>query len=187
MNQINIVYAPGTGGNHLANLISLDDRYSLSVDMSVYDSGVENAHQLTPRQNENIQINTHHIGRFITQCIRQPVDLDSINILILLPPRDEKNLAYQRMTSYWPVYKDNFVFFEHTQIYSPFLMSCLLEKNWCTIDSSCLFSKDLKSITSILDQFGISINLDDSMVIHKKWLDKIQKYVTKNGNSTLDH
>jgi hypothetical protein len=187
MNQINIVYAPGTGGNHLANLISLGDRYSLSVDMSVYDSDVKNAHQLIPRQNKNVQINTYHMGRFVYQCTNQPVDLNSINILIQLPPFDKKDLAYQRMTYYWPVFKNQFVFFESTRIYSTFLLSCLSKKNWCTINASCLFSEDLKSITSILNQFDISINLDDAMVVHKKWLDKIQKYVTEKGNLTLDH
>jgi hypothetical protein len=182
--EFNIVYAPGTGGNHIANIISLDKKYSLSVDLSCYDdidSSSPHVHQSLPRENEKVKIDTLHIGSFLKKCKQDNFSSHDKNILILLPKFNESNLAWERLKYWAKQYQDQFIFVEHNQVYSKFLVSKISDQEWYTIHSSLLFNENVSWLMSLLNQIGVTVDTGKVQEYHKKWLKKIQHYVEQQS------
>jgi hypothetical protein len=179
--EFNIIYPPGTGGNHLANLISLDKKYSLDLDLSNYDSNDfsnPHVHQSRPRKNEKIKINLFHMGSFIVECRQETIGQNSKNILILLPQFSESSLAYNRLKYWSKEYQNRYLYNEHSQIYSKYLMSKLLnQKLLFTMDSSLLFDQDVSHLMRFLNSLNVTVDLNEILNYHNKWLKKIQNYV----------
>ena len=175
--QINIIFPPGLGGNHLANLISLDKKYSLSVDFSVYDSDGPHVHQDVERINNNVKISLYHIGEFIHRCKLKNLRTNSKNILISMPKMDSSDLSYQRMSSWAPEYKNTFIYSNHAQIYSKFLIDKLLETPCVEINGSLIFQEDILPVLLILEKLDINTDHTEAADYHVKWLDKIKKHI----------
>jgi hypothetical protein len=181
MQEINIVYAPGTGGNHVANIISMNNTYPIYIDRSVYDDvSTENVHQLTPtRTTEHFKIQLFHLGSFISKCRFTNVDPCAKNIVISLPKANLLSLDYQRLVCWAPEYLNQFFLYEHQEYYSYFSLTRLSKiKNWTVIQSSTLFNDDVTDLTQLLSNLlGLDIDLNLARTYHKKWLDKLKQYV----------
>lgn len=178
--HINIVYPPGSGGNHLANLISLDKKYSLDISTSVYnDTNTMNVHQSNPRENEKVNIHLYHAGSFIGACRNFQIIPDAINILISYPPNSDLELSCQRIKCWGQIYH-NFLFSEFGLFYSPFVIKQILNVNWFTINATELFDKNISKILELFDKINVQVDPAELQDYHDKWLIIIQQYVNSH-------
>ena len=185
MDLFNIVYAPGMGGNHVANLIALARKYELSIDKTVYDNTKMNVHQSLPRKNKNVKIKHFHIGGFIHSLSQQYTLPKSKNIFINLPTPGD--LAYQRLIKWAPHYANEFVYSEHKQIYSIFLLNKITQQTWFRINPTKLFTDDISPLIKTLNtKFDLDIDNTEARIIHEKWIVKIQNYVKGEDSGILD-
>lgn len=177
MQQINILYAPGLGGNHLANLIAMDKKFKLDLNLSVYDEQGENVHQLFSRHNNFVEINTMHMGEFVGRCKQKLIKSNAINILISLPDPGEKNLAYQRLVCWSPEYKNTFIHVENIAIYSLFVVFRIANCLFVNLKSSVLFNDDTSELLKFLATLGITLDSSTVDTFHRKWITKIQTFI----------
>jgi hypothetical protein len=63
--NIFILFAPGLGGNHLANILSLDSRFQSRANDKVYAGTTDTAH--TKLQNLQIQSIEKHLDQLVNQ------------------------------------------------------------------------------------------------------------------------
>lgn len=187
MQQINIVYAPGLGGNHLANIITLDEKYKLNLNLSTYDLPGENVHLQVERQNDKVKINTMHAGGFIQFNQHKLFDSESINILLSLPDPKAESIAYQRLTCWAPEYKNNFIFSEYSSIYSTFTLSRISGCPMVSLQSSELFSENTQRLVNFLFKINITVDFLKVEELHKKWLSKMKIFIEEKKKYQNDY
>ena len=103
----------------------------------------------------------------------------SKNILITLPDTKE-GLGYQRLIHWEKNYQNDLWYFERSMIYSRYVLDKVTNAQWFVINSSKLFSSHIADIIIQLNQeLNLDINIDQAVLLHKKWLDKIENYVAQ--------
>ena len=182
MRQINILYAPGLGGNHLANLVAMDPKFGLELDLTIYDQSSENVHQLLDRCNDIVEIRTMHMGQFVTDCKNNLISSSATNILLMLPQSDTLSLAYQRLISWAPEYRNSFIFAEHKAIYSNFVTLRVSKQHFFSLSSNVLFDNNTATLTGFLDSLDIAPDPAKLCLYHEKWLTKMQNFVKEKLN-----
>lgn len=164
---LHIVYPPGLGGNHLANLISLSKQYTYNVDYNKYYQTSKNAHFAIKGQKQSISL--HHFGSNNIQ------NYNCNNFLCIAIP-ETNQLAINRFNRY-----NNNTFLAHTKqdiclIYKQHILEKIYPGNWNTIFSDVLFDTNAKKlITQIENKLEIVIkNKYFAFKIHNAWIRNLQ-------------
>lgn len=184
-----IVYPPGLGGNHLMNLLSLDQRYHSDIDYSQYlKDRSENAHF------------TQNIELRLPQIRSQDFSLDKINIIpthlasylwfcdnpesakpefahrkfcLINMPANRDSMAYKRFISVCPTYDEEYVYEETRTLYSlQYLKRLFDQHDWFILDSELLFNQDFDQLYQNLYLQGLVQNIDQNLArtIHQRWI-----------------
>ena len=198
--NIFVIFAPGTGGNHLANLMSLDSRYAKRFEPEDYDAAVNNnndAHYATLHGGPE-NLNLHHAWVDFDQ-IKSQKNVFCGHVLEYLQLKRTTNLLQQlpnkafvtiqvpspgsrghdRMI--WRYGKmDNYMLGELAVLYDSPHLKAIFELPeidvWHYVWPNDLFADDVTPVLqSIQQQLGLQIDLDLAQQLHTKWLQNLQE------------
>lgn len=178
-----IIFPPGAGGNHLANLVSLSGKYSRAVDFNQYGTGYQTAHFT---DNElNLAIDENGVGQLSQQNNVLCGHLASYIwfnragfaerfpnkkfVVITAPEHD--TLAFNRASKLCSVYTHPYSYHELNTLYSIECLSALYnEHDWFQISAEDIFQPLPDKILSFLKQdLWLDVDYDFVKDIHAKW------------------
>jgi len=184
--NIFIIFSPGSGGNHLANLIGLSSRFYRQVDYSKYQSNIENAHysKIKNLNYGDIYFNLNdllaqnnvlcgHIGEYLFSkaLLRK---LPNRKYLIINLPKFKTGNAYKRMSAFNPGFNNHEYFWEEQRIlYSQESLAALFqEDDFFNIDAELLFQSSKIIIDYIEQTLHTELDRQTATEIHDLWLSK---------------
>jgi hypothetical protein len=196
-----VIFAPGSGGNHLANLLSMTERFNRNVDFLKYDTMTDGDAHFSKISNLEIKtivdnldelstvnnVLCGHLGEYL--WLKQSGIADQFKnkkfLIVSLP--DKNTLAYSRMTSYFPPMLYEYFYQEQRCLYSQEMLERLFqEDDFFEISAEIIFSDDISKLLGFIDrEFCTTIDRLQATQIHQLWIDKIKK-VYKNVPASLD-
>ena len=179
-NNLLIIFFPGTGGNHLANLISLSGQYNYAVDLSKYFSDNQQdqhtAHYYQPQATGNT-IHWNHFGSNDDELTQTLLQSDNTSFLVIhLPVHNQ--LAWQRMEKINGVELRKFHFHHDLEkIYKQQDLEKIYPGRWNTVMADELFANhNLDQFFDSLEQ-KLDITIADRTTaarIHNQWLQNLE-------------
>ena len=193
--NIFVIFAPGTGGNHLANLLSLDSRYAKRFDLEDYDLATNNnndAHYAVLHGGPE-NLNLHHSWMDFDR-IKNQKNVFCGHVLEYLQLKNTTNLLEQlpnkafitiqvptpgskghsRMT--WRYGKmDNYMLGELSVLYDALHLKKIFDLPkidvWHYVWPDELFDDDITTmLEGIGREFDLDIDNDLAQKLHTKWL-----------------
>jgi hypothetical protein len=186
-----VIFAPGLGGNHLANLLSLTPRFYRTVDFEAYNSIGANAHFSNIKNLQLTSISDHivpltgvsnvlcgHLGEYI--WLKQSGIAEKFrNKKFLIVSIPKKNtLAYRRLCRSFPMIDANEYFYqEQRTLYSQEIIEKIFdEHDFFNISAEIIFSDDInKLLTFIQHEFYTTIDVVQATKAHRAWINKIKE------------
>lgn len=186
-----VIFAPGLGGNHLANLLSLTPRFYRNVDLELYNSMEVNAHFATIRNLRLTSITSHidaltgintvlcgHLGEYI--WLKQSgltVKFKNKKFLIITMPQ-KNTLAYYRLVKF-NNYNCEYYYKEQCILYTQEILKKIFkEHNFISIPAEIIFSDSIDNlITVIQEKLNTTINVVQANKIHQIWITKIKQNI----------
>lgn len=194
-----ILYPPGLGGNHLANMLSLSNNYVTRFDLNRYDSPIKhanvNAHHFSDVPQFNIDIISKNLDRLSTQNnvfaghwlayhIFQNSGLlkhftNRRYLTIQIP--EQKTQAFVRLQKLGLGFS-NFPWLLHEirTLYKPTCLSLVCQEritDFYSVHPHQLFDQEFNIVLQDLHSQGFEINLDLNLAqsFHNKWLANLEK------------
>jgi len=177
MNVI-IIFSPGLGGNHLANMISTDPRfhnrtsvkdYLESTRADAHFSSLQNLNNLDELQQTDNNVLCGHLGEFIwTEYMAITSRFKSLQIVLIETPKDHTSVAYQR----WQDYSQMNSYFQAEQgvLYS----QDVIERITGITDMNFMPSESLFNKTApieILQEMNYNIDAEQCTKMHTHWFE----------------
>ena len=200
MNQQNlfIVFAPGLGGNHLKNILSLDSKFFTNFDSSGYfqtqsDSGskknahfslVENLSLDSIAKNLEFLINNKnnifccHIAEYLWFLDSDYSKHFKNRQFICMDMPENNTLSIDRVIEVSPWMSNRYIFHEFSTLYSSKYLSRLFnETDWFHTSADLLFGDNINLLIDNLIQQGLSVDIDRTVAqeLHNAWLANIIK------------
>ena len=176
-----IIFAPGTAGNHVANLISTSPRFTARVDEYFYDNLVGNAHPITKTETnfEPAQsVACYHLGQYL--WVQDQVNATRGNkrfLLIEFSAGSRTELFTNRILSLYPYYSNCYLMEELSTVYSVNIFEKLTGEHDVTpLPADLIFNTDSTNLVQYLNQ-NFDLTLDPAVVqrMHTRWITMIQQ------------
>ncbi len=183
-----IIFAPGLGGNHLANLIALSNRFNRKCDLSGYKPGIENAHvsNLANLQEEKLLTNLSELqnqsnvlcGHIAEYLWIQDKNIDKFftNRKFLIISFPEKNsIAYQRLIKLCPHLINDYWFYEQSSLYSQKHIEKLFdEHDFFNLSAENIITENVNGIVDFIkSELCTDINVSLATELHNVWYPSI--------------
>jgi hypothetical protein len=188
-----VIYPPGGGGNHLANLLSLNNGFEQRFKLEDYGNNKQNAHSslFSHVDIENIETNLEYLKKtsnvfcgHLIQYHRFKIDKIAENFpdrsffLIQFPQYD--TTGYRRIEQHNGAELPRWLYSETALLYNETVFREVCneheENNVYNIDPNKLFSPDITELFNELDEiYKIDFKIDMALAqdLHTKWLNKI--------------
>jgi len=183
-----IIFAPGLGGNHLANLIALSNRFNRKCNLSSYKPGIENAHfsNLANLQEEKLLTNLSelqnqsnvfcgHLAEYLW-IQQKKIDKFFINRKFLIISFPEKfSAAYDRLLKCCPYMIRDYWFYEQRSLYSiQYLEKLFDEHDFFTINAQDIFTENVDQIVKFIEsELHAQIDINLTQKLHTIWYKSI--------------
>jgi hypothetical protein len=188
--NIFVVFAPGTGGNHLANLLSTDPRFPRRAGLESYESnnqanahvdGIENLGLEYMNKVVDYRKNVFcgHWGEMYWLKLSGLLDRFTKRQIILIKIPNENTIAYHRFQKLNGLSK--YFIEEQRSIYSiEIIQKTLDESDFHVIDCDMIFSNSIAPLLEFTKK-EMDLNLDSKLCskIHRIWFDKISAYLAR--------
>jgi len=189
--NIVILFPPGLGGNHTANLLSTADKYETRFEKTQYESNTKNAH-FNKVQNlsqggiisNGLEMQNNvlcgHWGEYywLRVCdFSLETFLPNRKVIIISLPT-EHSLAYNRMILYCPVYKERYFYEETRTAYTSEVIGKLFpdDNDFFVLDPAMIFTKDIIPFLKwVNDEMALTLDINLCEYIHAKWFKIINK------------
>ena len=180
--NIFVLFSPGLGGNHVANILSTDtNQFTIRFNDHTYLSSQKNAHtnyknlqDVSKYDNIKNNILCGHWGEMYWLKIHNLIDkFKNRQVLILEIPKKD-TLAYQRFIEHTKL--QEYFIEEQRSIYSiELIQSSLNEKDFFVFPSEKIFAEDISEFLDFAKE-EMNINVDRKLCynIHKLWMSKIK-------------
>jgi hypothetical protein len=179
-NNLVIMYFPGTGGNHLANLIAVSKQYTYNVDYAKYfcPNKKINAHY---RDNNDFSIFLYHFGSADEDNLQKIVNTPNSQFIVIGFPENNQ-LAWKRIKHFNKLNIIDYHFFHDlTKIYKQQYLEKIYPRNWNTIFADDLFSSN--NTGQLLNDLEYKLNIDIvdkdfAISIHNQWISNLEETVS---------
>jgi len=188
-NNLVIIYFPGTGGHHLANLLSITGRYQYTVDYSRYFASDGQKYLPAHYQDHSAEssVYLYHYGSADDSQIEKISGPSTQFLVIHFPTNNE--LAWRRIEiNKWPSMNNNklrdFHFkYDLEKIYKQPYLEKLYPGKWATVMADDLFSDDTNLLFDKLESAVGAQFLDRELAncIHAQWIKNIKEYISLLG------
>lgn len=183
--NIFVIFAPLTGGNHLANIVSTADRFSQRFDVSIYENNVFHAHpdnknNYTPMEIElkavQYQSNVFccHLAEYLTAKTLTEQYLLNRKYILLEFPQGSRNNFFRQRISKGSYFCNQYMLEELSTMYSIDTFSKLTgEKDLAKINVDLLFNQDISDLlTALHSEFGLKFDQQETDKLHQLWIYK---------------
>lgn len=178
--NIIVLFSPGLGGNHVANLISTDKRFEKRATLEQYKNHNErNAHFYTEQnaifiKKNLLKVHCLHLGSFLWHCDAIKQNLSDFVLLVINIP-NQNTSAYTRYVSF----NNNLPYYlveEQKTLYShDNLMKLTQHKDFHFISSEIIFSENIDAFINFTHtQMGITVDVATCKSMHHYWYSKIR-------------
>ena len=166
-----VIFAPGLGGNHLANLIATDPRYRSRASVEQYQNTEKFAHH-SHTNLFNLKVDSYDnnvlCGHFGELYWLDRSQFEHKQVVIVEIPQDKNSLAYKRFQRYNRNLPD-YIVEEQRSLYTPELI-----KRVTGIDDHYTIPAE-KIITEhppieLLQEMTYQIDVDICKAMHKQWI-----------------
>jgi hypothetical protein len=186
-----IIFAPGTGGNHLRNILdaALDCNLYTDTDKGLmrdaHFSSIKNLdkaslqeHIVAVKNNKNDNFFCGHLGEYLWIKDNNILDMFPNRKIIVLGIPEINNLGYAKFIDYSPCYKHPFLYEEIKTIYEQRHIELLLNTEVLHIAANMLFSLDISTLVDFINiNTSIKTDIDSINAKHSTWIDaKIQQF-----------
>jgi len=183
-----VIFAPGLGGNHLANLIGLSDRFNRKYDVHGYRPGIKNAHvssvtnlqektlldNLSELQNQS-NVFCGHLAEYLWIKEKQ-IDKFFVNRKFLIITFPEKNTpAYIRLLKICPSLSHEYLFYEQSSLYSQKHIEKLFdEHDFFNLSAENIITENVNGIVDFIkSELCTDINVSLATELHNVWYPSI--------------
>lgn len=188
MENLFVIFAPGFGGNHLANIISTSSRFQKRFNNSTYNLNKLNAH---PTLSNNLDFSKANIDQYkkhnnvycshLAEYLWQKnfIELNIPNrkfVMIEFSADRLPKVIQQRLSKKYDSF-NSYEFNELSTLYSLEIFSKLTnEQDLTSLNVELIFNQDIAKLLIHLKQ-ELGLDVDESTVydIHNKWLVSINK------------
>ena len=187
--NIFILFAPGLGGHHVANMLSTDKRFMQRATLSDYENhlkkrsdahikiDVNNDLMLSNDQNKVLLL---HFGTLIWDY-EKVKKFKNRKILIIEFPKNKNTLAFKRFADYNKNFylNNKYMFQEQRLLYSQCIIEKLVsEKDFFNIESEKIFDDNFDFIYDfVLNTMNLNIDYNLCKNMHDKWINTIKKSI----------
>lgn len=187
-----VIFPPGAGGNHLANIISTSPRfatknsnldyYNNKTTPTVHSISVGKTLFSEPQLRSIANISSVHSSHFAAYmwCKSQVEQILSNRKYIVMEFSQEhrNNFFLQRVSSLYPAYNDPYLIDEMATWYSIEYFSKITgEQDLTKIDVDLLFTDDSSKMVDYLNsQLGLDLVYKTVDKLHQQWLEKNSYY-----------
>lgn len=194
--NIFVVYSPGTGGNHVANMLSTDADYITRASFKDYLAHNENdAHvgklKNFSQTNDNFSSRPYfgnifcfHFGSFywMYSKIQQ---FKNRQIIFISPPINKSSLAYLRYVNFsGNIAKNHYFLNEQKTLYTPEVFEKLFsETDFFTLAAEMIFDRPVAEFFDYAEtEMNFRLDRAECHNMHTNWIQKIKDYV---NNATI--
>jgi len=184
-NNVFVLFAPGTGGNHIANLISTSDLYVTRATIREYQTHNQNNAHVSEYKNldlENIKnlekperlVLCGHWGEYCWLMINNQLEKFQNKKIVIVSVPTPGTLAYERYTKSVP--KDLYSIEEQRTLYTPAVIEKMFdETDWFVFDPNWIFSDNLENFFKFAKS-EMALPLDQSVCqdMHNIWFQNIK-------------
>jgi hypothetical protein len=176
-----IIFAPGTAGNHLTNLISTDSRFAPRVNDTFYNNLTVNAHPTVENKtkfNLTQHVACYHLAQYLWIQDQVSKTLNNKRFLIIEFPVSTRNeLFTNRILSLYPYYSNSYLIEELSTLYSVDSFKKLTGFTDVTpLSVDKIFNTDSTELVTYLHQnFDLLLDPTRIQAMHSKWISMIQK------------
>lgn len=183
-----VIFPPGLGGNHLANILSLDPTYTTRFNIDAYDHLANNAHvaEMTNIDCDYIKDNIDRLSNQNNVFAGHLIEYSRLKLsnllryfpyrsfcLIQFPPPDTP--AYKRLVKQngvipnW-LYSEAGFMYTNT-IFKNIFQEISLQSRFWHVYPEKLFAEDIRPLLQELHSFSIDQEL--AQQLHTKWINSI--------------
>lgn len=180
-----IIFAPWTGGNHLANIVSMSARFDKRFNDSIYNNRIFHAHptakqnyapvqgELEVAQNKS-NVFCSHLTEYLTSSTLTKQYLSNRKYIVLEFPDFSRSNFFKQRVAKKSYFQDQYMLEELATFYSVDTFSKLTKEEDVTQFSvDLLFNKDISNLLLKLNQeFGLTFNQAAVEQIHQSWITK---------------
>ena len=168
-----VVFAPGLGGNHLANMIATDPIYHSRATVDQYKQAKKNAHHYKIKNLSNIKdldsldhnVLCGHFGEIYWQdnsLFKQK------QVVIIQMPNDRSSHAHKRHQRYNQTL-NNYFLEEQRSLYTPEVIEKLIGiKDHYTIPAESVIAQEPP--LDLLEAMTYNIDRDKCSTMHEQWI-----------------
>jgi hypothetical protein len=190
-----VIFAPGLGGNHLSNLISLTPRFHKNFDINNYQDGMKNAHlsvltnlnqDLILKHQEELLGNSNvlcgHLGEYLWLQNNQLDHFFKNRRFAVIEFPEKNSPAWNRLVNYSSYYLNEYFFYEQKTLYSSKYLKLLFdEHDYFYINSENIFTESVNGIVNFVEQqLCTTIDAELAQKLHTIWFQNLFKY---HGNT----
>ena len=176
-----VIFPPGAGGNHLANIIALSDRFNRPIDYTRYDNINGPAHfskiqnlEITSEEIRSMATQNNvlcsHLAQYLWQedCIKE--HLPNRKYIIIDLYRADATVR-ERMNKMFFPYQDNYMWEESSTLYSSKYFGLLTgETDYFYVNVGMIATPDIMPLLTYLKtDLGLTIDQLSATTIHQKW------------------
>lgn len=193
--NIIILFAPGLGGNHLANIISTDPRFQPRASvMSYQDSTTANAHfydiqnldlsALIDIDRDKSHVLCGHWGEYYWAKIHNHLTQLINRQLVIMRVPGVGSLAYDRMIKYTNLIS-HYLIEEQRSLYTMDVVGkCMQEQDLAEVTTELMFSENIDGmLAGLSEQLALDLDLPACRAMHAIWLEKIKKSLEIHPNN----
>lgn len=192
MENLFVIFAPGCGGNHLANIISTSNRFTKRYTDDIYHSKLDlRAHpsknknyelaeeEFIIKQKQNNVFCSHLAEYLISQSLTEKYLLNRKYVIVESPMPSRNDFFTNRVRGLYPAYQNQYFFEEISMLYSIQYFSHLTrEHDMTSITVDKIFSKDVTPLVDTLNlELGLDLDIGEVKSIHSSWIEKNKKFL----------
>jgi hypothetical protein len=182
--NIFVLFSPGLGGNHVANLLATDIRYITRATANDYaNHNEQNAHILEGNLNNIDNKNYNfgnifcgHFSEFYWKHIENKISKYQNRQIILIDlPKDNNSIAFKRHKKYSNLSK--YFFEEQRSLYSFYTLENLFNENdFFNIPCEIFFNDSVDNFFNYASkEMNFSLDYTECKKMHNIWIQKIKK------------
>ena len=183
--NIFVIFSPGLGGNHVANLLATDSRYTTRATFFDYiNHNKANAHivdnnldNLDYAQNEVGNVFCGHFGEFYWSFLNNKVsNFKNRQIILIELPTNVTSLAFERYKKYSKL--NDYFFQEQRSLYSYYSINKFFdEDDLFVINSEMVFDDSVEYFVEHANKkMNFNLDYNECSKMHKIWIEKIKEY-----------
>ena len=191
--NIFIIFAPGLGGNHLANIFSFDNNYRTRIENDTYEKNQKNAHVKlqnidlkSMRENFDQLVGRNNVfcGHWSEYVYFKESDLNqhfqNRSFCVIQPPQKNSPFYHRLLHVTLPYHNkgtDPWLISEFIMLYKRENITKLInevESHFVYIQPEMLIDKNIKELVNYVNNQGLNIHpdIEKAQACHNLWLSK---------------